>query len=234
MPEIVAEIQLSAAEDVAPVGPRIADGTLTGVSIGYRVAGWTARNESGQRIKTATRVTLTEITLTSNPADPRAGIRTKGKTMPNDTEELTRDALIEQVRTALGLPEDWGDDLPDDATPGTIRAAAREAMQASQTPRVRITRDHADPDVITRRKSDTMAFRMAGGTLPDEAREFAAMSALDFARDALTRSGESVRGLSADDVFQRAGTHTTSDFPLVVSNAMNKVALASYQAADTP
>ncbi|WP_417723936.1 HK97 family phage prohead protease [Salipiger sp.] len=43
--EIVAEIQLSSAEDVAPVGQRIADGTLRGISIGYRVAGWTYRND---------------------------------------------------------------------------------------------------------------------------------------------------------------------------------------------
>jgi phage major head subunit gpT-like protein len=35
-------------------------------------------------------------------------------------------------------------------------------------------------------------------------------------------------------VFTRAGEHTTSDFLLVVSNAMNKVALDTYRAAESP
>jgi len=53
-----------------------------------------------------------------------------------------------------------------------------------------------------------------------------------MARDALTRSGVSVRGLSADEVLTRAMSN--SDFPLVVSNAMGKVAAQSYQAASSP
>jgi phage major head subunit gpT-like protein len=35
-------------------------------------------------------------------------------------------------------------------------------------------------------------------------------------------------------VFTRAGEHTTSDFTLTVSNAMNKVALDTYRAAESP
>ena len=50
---------------------------------------------------------------------------------------------------------------------------------------------------------------------------------------ALIRSGVSVRGLSTDELFQRAA-HSTSDFPLVVSNAMGKVAAEAYQAAESP
>jgi hypothetical protein len=40
---VVAVLWLSSAEDVAPVVQRIADGTVTGVSIGHPVAGWTER-----------------------------------------------------------------------------------------------------------------------------------------------------------------------------------------------
>lgn len=58
------------------------------------------------------------------------------------------------------------------------------------------------------------------------------MSLRDLAAECLTRSGESVRGMSADDLFQRS--LTTSDFPLVVSNAMGKVAAQAYQAAESP
>lgn len=154
--------------------------------------------------------------------------------MTTENDELTRDELVAQVRSALGLPDTWGDDLADDATPDQVRAAAREAMQARQAPRVRVIRSHNDPATITRRKADAMAFRMAGGQLPDEAREFAPMGFHDLAADALVRAGESVRGLSTDEILTRAGQHTTSDFPLVVSNAANKVALTAYQAAESP
>ena len=50
---VVAVLELSSAEDVAPVAQRIADGTLTGVSIGYRVDGWTEKStpQAGSRAR---------------------------------------------------------------------------------------------------------------------------------------------------------------------------------------
>ena len=88
---IIAELQLSSAEDVTPIGQRIADGTLRGISIGYRVTGWASRREGGQRIKAATRVHLTEVTLTSNPADPNSGVRQdKEGTMPKERSRRHR------------------------------------------------------------------------------------------------------------------------------------------------
>lgn len=58
-------------------------------------------------------------------------------------------------------------------------------------------------------------------------------SLLDLARDSLARSGVSTRGMSPDEIFTRSA-HGTSDFPLVVSNAMGKVAAEAYKAAETP
>jgi len=227
---VVADLTFSTADDVAPVVQRVRDGTAPHLSIGYSVVQWSESTEGGQRVKRAVRWTISEVSTVSVPADPNA----RKRNMANDHDELTRDELVEQVRSALDLPDEWGDDLPEDATPDQVRAAARKALQARQAPRVRIARDHTDPATITRRKADAMAFRMAGGTLPDDAREFAPMGFLDLARDALTRAGESTRGLTPDEILTRAGQHTTSDFPLVVSNAANKVALSAYQAAESP
>lgn len=131
------------------------------------------------------RWTISEVSTVSVPADPTA----RKRNMANDRDELTRDELVEHVRSALGLPDQWGDNLAEDATPDQVRAAAREALQARQAPRVRITRDHTDPATIARRKADAMAFRMAEGNLPDDAREFAPMGFLDMAKGALTRAG---------------------------------------------
>ena len=38
--ELVARLRFSSASDVEPILARIADGTLTGVSVGYRVSSW--------------------------------------------------------------------------------------------------------------------------------------------------------------------------------------------------
>ena len=154
--------------------------------------------------------------------------------MTTENDELTREELVGQIRSALGLPDTWGDDLADESTPEDIRKAAQAEMQKRAAPRVRVIRDHTDPATITRRKVDALAFRMAGGTLPDDAREFAPMGFRDLAADALIRAGESTRSLSTDEILTRAGQLTTSDFALTVSNAANKVSLSAYQAAESP
>lgn len=262
---VIAKLQLSTASDTDPIAQRIADGSLTGISIGYRVAGWTESMLNGQRQKTPTAWTLTEVTLTTNPADPNARVRQQealcdparhsetetkraannpktGADMPDviettpeqDAERTRRSAIRTLVRSA-GLSAETADDLIDqDATVDQAKAAVFDATQTRTAP---VIRTHApqndDPAIITRRQADAVAVRMAGGDCPDDARQYMGDSLLDMARDSLTRSGMSVRGLSADDVFTRAA-HGTSDFPLVVSNAMGKVAADSYKAAESP
>ena len=245
---VVAVLWLSSAEDVAPVVQRIADGTVTGVSIGYRVAGWTERQTPAGRVKSPTRWQITEVTLTSNPADPSARLRQKEESpMPDDITETVSPDVAEQtrrrdiralVRTA-GLDAQVADDLID-AGADMTRAKA-EIFDAVQDRRraAPIIRSHApandDPATIIRRQSDALAFRMGGGGEPAaDVRPFLNLSLRDMAVDSLTRAGVSTRGMSADEVFTRAGEHTTSDFALTVSNAMNKVALDTYRAAESP
>jgi HK97 family phage prohead protease len=263
---VIAKLQLSTASDTDPIAQRIADGSLTGVSIGYRVAGWDeSTGADGQRQKSPTAWTLTEVTLTTNPADPNARVRQKealcdparhsetetkraannpktGADMPDvietnpeqDAERTRRSAIRTLVRSA-GLSAETADDLIDqDATVDQAKAAVFDATQTRSAPVIRThTAQNDDPAVITRRQADAVAVRMAGGDCPDDARQYMSDSLLDMARDSLSRSGVSTRGLSADDVFTRAA-HGTSDFPLVVSNAMGKVAADSYKAAESP
>jgi HK97 family phage prohead protease len=85
---VVAVLEMTSAEDAAPVVQRIADGTVTGVSIGYRVTGWTEKSTPDGRVKTPTRWHITEVTLTSNPADPSARLRQQEESpMPDTTHE---------------------------------------------------------------------------------------------------------------------------------------------------
>ena len=243
---ITAVLELTSAEDAAPVLQRIADGTVTGVSIGYRVSGWTEKNTPEGRMKHPISWRITEVTLTSNPADPSARLRQKGNDMPEDiietfmpdeAEAQRRSDIRGLVRTA-GLGTEVADSLID-AGADMIRAKA-EVFDALENRRAAnpIIRTHTsrndDPSVIQDRQAEALHVRMAGGEPKPEVRQYMGESLLDMARGSLTRAGVSTRGMSADEVFTRAGEHSTSDFPLVVSNAMNKTALASYQAASSP
>lgn len=245
---VVAVLEITSAEDAAPVVQRIADGTVNAVSIGYRVpAGWTEKSTPEGRVKSPVRWQITEVTLTSNPADPNARLRSQQKeskmepevietTAPDDAEKTRRREIRALVRSA-GLAPEAADDLID---AGADLTRANEEVRKAVQQRSRsapIIRSHApandDPAVITRRQSDALATRMAGGACPDDARQYLGVSLRDIAVESLTRSGVSTRGMTADEVFTRAA-HTTSDFPLVVSNAMNKVALETYRAAESP
>ncbi|WP_288943967.1 prohead protease/major capsid protein fusion protein [uncultured Roseovarius sp.] len=251
--QVIATLRLTTAADAEPVAQRIADGSLRGVSIGYRVTGWTEARGPHGRTKTPTGWSITEVTLTSNPADPNAGIRstthhedsnlpepieTQTQTPPNAEEaERTRRSEIRTLCRAANLGGETADELIDSgATVTEAKAAIFDATQ-ERTRTAPIIRTHAvqndDPAVINRRQADALHVRMAGGECPEDARQHMGESLLDMARDALTRAGLSTRGMTPDEVFTRAA-HGTSDFPLVVSNAMGKTAAQAYQGAESP
>ena len=240
---IVADLQLSAAEDVAPIGQRIADGTLRGISIGYRVAGWATRREGGQRVKSATRATLTEVTLTSNPADPNAGVRQqKDGKMPKDIDDTEdRAALIQRCRTAHPtLTDDWatrmtdaGEVLTDVEIIEDARETALTARQKRTAPVIRTAAPANDDPALNRsHQSEALACRMMGTAPSDAARPFMTLGLHDLAREALASSGVSVRNLGAEELLTRA-MHTTSDFPQLLTGAGNRVLENAYLAAQS-
>lgn len=242
---IVAVLELTAAEDAAPVVQRIADGTVSGVSIGYRVTGWTEKSTPNGRAKTPTGWRITEVTLTSNPADPSARLRQKENIMPEEVIETpTPEAAEAQRRSdirglvrAAGLGSDVADQLVDQNADLTVaKAAIFDAMDSRRRSQsvIRVHSSHDDPASVRQRREEALHVRMAGGEPKPEVRQHMGESFLDMARDSLATAGVSIRGMSPDEVFTRAGEHTTSDFPLLVSNAMNKTALASYQASASP
>lgn len=243
---VVAVLELTAAEDAAPVLQRIADGTVSGVSIGYRVSGWTETNTPQGRVKTPTGWHITEVTLTSNPADPAARLRHQEESpMPEVIETRSAEEAETQRRTDIrglvrsaGLAPDVADQLIDqNADMTAAKAAVFDALEERRRT-APVIRTHVaqndDPAVIMQRQSEALHVRMAGGEPAPEVRQYLGESLLDMARGSLSRAGVSTRGMTPDETFTRAAEHTTSDFPNLVSNAMNKTALASYQAAASP
>ncbi|MBV7394648.1 prohead protease/major capsid protein fusion protein [Mameliella sediminis] len=238
---IEADMRLSSAEDVAPVGQRIADGTLSGVSIGYRVAGWTLGKRGAMRTKTAKRITLSEVTLTSNPADPNAAVRHQEEAdVPKDTQTTDRAALIQRVRAAHNLPEEWatrmeeaGEELTDDDVRESGREEAVTARATRTAPTIRTAApQNEDPAVIATRQTEALACRMAGDAPSDEARAYMGLGLEDLARDALTRAGERVGMMGREELMTRA-MHGTSDFPELLTGAGNRVLTNAYQRAES-
>jgi hypothetical protein len=230
---LVAVIRLSQADDVASTRTKVAEGVLRGVSIGYGPVSTRETVEGGQRVRTIV-PRIREASFVAIPADPAALVRSKE--MEDDIIEMPEDQA-NQIRTlaeAVGLTRGWAEDRIDEGVSlEDARKAAREALARPQH-RIRTVTSHDDPAAIARRQTDALTYRMAGGDLPDDARPFAGMSLRDIAVGSLERAGVSTRGLSADDIFTRAAQNTNSDFPLIVSNSMNKIALDSYKAAESP
>lgn len=229
---VVGTLTLGTADDLQPIAQRLADGTLRHVSVGYSVAEWAeGKDANGNRTKTATRWALKEVSIVPIPADPNAKITKRSEETMNP-EELKR-----SLTETLGLRDGWADDLPEDADEAAIREAAKTAFAGRAKPQVRIVADHTDPAQIAARATDALVVRMVGGDCPDSAREFVGMSFKEHAVASLQRAGVSTRGMSTDDVFSQAlsvrSGMSTSDLPLVVSNAMGKVSAQAYQAAES-
>ena len=93
---------------------RIADGTLQGVSIGYRITESRVSQSGGRRIVTATRWRLVEASIVADPADVNAAFRQKGNTMSNLND---------------GTPADTGGNPEDGDKPILTRSADTETRK---------------------------------------------------------------------------------------------------------
>lgn len=228
----------------------IGDGTLRGLSIGYTVEEWKDTRDGDRRIRTATRWTPLEVSIVPVPADPGAHFRHGGNPMetheqtaerPAENGHQTRAQANAEIRTiaeTAGLSRAWADAQIDaEATPDTARAAAFEAMRtrsaqaATRTTRAEITFDNTDPTVTAARAGEALYARAhPGHVLSDAARPFAYMTTVDLARDCLRRAGVSTTGAAAETLITRA-LHSTSDFPLILGDAVGRELRRAYQAA---
>ena len=233
---LVAVIRLSAAPDVASTVQKIREGVIRGVSIGYRVDRWTESTDpqTRQRVRTAVRWIVREVSAVAVPADPGATFRSEQ--MPKDIQDHEgRAALIQRVRAAQNLPEEWATrmaDAEDELSDDDIRQSGREEAAAIRATRQPVTirtaaASNDDPAVIRTRQAEALAARMMGTAPSDAARPFMGYGLADHARDALAAAGVAVRGLGAEELMTRA-MHGTSDFPTLLTESGNRVLMAAY------
>lgn len=241
--KLVAMIRLSGAADAAPIVERIREGTIKGVSIGYRVTRWAESTDpnSRARVRTAAAWSISEVSAVPIPADP--GSQFRGESMENEdlqvenTEDNTTEtrAAIRQICRSAGMTAEQADDMIDrDLSITEARAEAFEAMQRRTPARIRTAAPaNDDPTVTMTRRADALYARVSGEAPTDEARPYMGETLRDMARAAVEGSGQSTRGMDADTLF-RAAMHTTSDFPQLLTSTGNRTLTAAYQAAQSP
>lgn len=151
--------------------------------------------------------------------------------------ERARIAGIQDAARKLGVGEEITADLVrrgvglDEARGALIDAAAQNDRAVETRPHIRMG---GQCEVDTRRAAVEAALlhRHDPGRfeLSAAAREWRGLSLIEMARDILSSEGVRVRGLSRDELATRA-LHSTSDFPLILSNVTNKTLRAAYETA---
>ncbi|GAA0303425.1 prohead protease/major capsid protein fusion protein [Rhodovulum strictum] len=226
----------------------IGDGTLRGLSIGYSVQQWREGQQENRRVRTAVKWTPVEVSVVPIPADAGAHFRNGESSMENETIEtttqpagnLTRADMNREIRSIgqlAGLTAEWiNGQIDAEATPEQARAAAfeematRQAQTRTRSARAEIIADHSDPAVIATRAGEALFARShPEHQLSEPARAHVGLTIPDMARECLRRAGISTSGMATETLVTRA-LHTTSDFPLILGDAVNRELRRSYQA----
>lgn len=242
----------------SPMAQRIAaeigDGAQFGISIGYAVPPnkWAERINptTKRREKVATAFDLLEASLVAIPADPAATTRSnpmdpEDENNPNPQAGVqTRaqiNAEIRSIARTTGLDDLWANGQIDaEATLDAARAAALAEMQkrcqgaAGIRTVASVGHDNNDPVSIRSAMADALAHRIAPFACKLEGRavEYRGSRILDMVGELAVAGGERINVRDQDALLQRAvGAHSTSDFPLLLSDAANKALLAQYQVA---
>ncbi|WP_338692437.1 HK97 family phage prohead protease [Bradyrhizobium sp. 26S5] len=227
--EVVARLRFSSRPEIAPVVTDIRNGIIRNLSVGYEVGEWKAgKDAAGVRTMTAIRWSVREASFVAVPADPTA--RTRAANDDRAIRELGRRAGVatDRVNTLIECGASIDDarraflnDMLDRSV--TVRSAGTANMHNVMT--------LDNPEVFQRAAADAMYTRIAPNLTPmPQARQYVGMSCADIARECLHRAGISPLGLAAPTVITRA-LQTTSDYPALLANLMNKSLREAYQIA---
>lgn len=169
---------------------------------------------------------------TTPPANPAAVTTIAVQT----TDRAAVNAEIRSIASVAGMDQAWVDARIDAGdTADVARAAAFEAMRTRTSPTIRNTvaeigTDYTEPQFRARTIGEALYVRHTPGATPsDAAKPYVHMTTLDIARDCLRVRSIAPTGLSPTATIERA-LHTTSDFPLLLGDLVNRTLRATYTA----
>jgi phage major head subunit gpT-like protein len=196
--------------------------------------------------------TTVEIEMSKTPEAPSAPVTPAAPGPDVDTiraqamedgrkAEATRQHEIRSIATRAKLGDEWAAPLLSDpsVTVDAVRAKALDAL-ATEDEKTQ-TAPHVEIGVEARDKARRgMAAGLAHaarpqGECPAEGREFAGMRMRDIAIEAMGMDYRKASRMAEADIFDQAlrgdrAGHTTSDFPYILQDAVNKNFLAGMAA----
>jgi hypothetical protein len=173
-------------------------------------------------------------------AAPEAPVAQERAAFPEDIQaaiaaERRRVAEIRRSVRAAGLDGSLADQLEHDGTSIDEarkliidKMAEREAAAPTRT-HVQVMADEGQKR--SQCMTATLEARCGLREWDDQARAYGHSSLMDMAKDALQRSGQSLVGMSKSEIAGRA-MHSTSDFPLLLSNIARKSLASAYAAEE--
>lgn len=156
--------------------------------------------------------------------------------------ERERATTIRKLAKDLGVADLGAEHVDAGTSVDDFRVALLDhlATQQEKTPTSGATRAQVGEEHHEKRAAllqDALVARAGGApTNPEGAREYRGFTLLDMARESLELQGTRTRGLSREEIAQRAlaqrsGYHSTSDFPVILGNVINTTLRAGYEAA---
>jgi phage head maturation protease len=232
--EVIGVIRFSSRPEIAPLIADVRDGVIQHLSIGYQVGSWRDGSDAaGNRTRTATQWVIREASFVSVPADRNAHTRN----LPGPSGDGQRAEINRQIR---GLAQRAGIDdvvtnslIDRNASLADARAEILFELQIrSATANVRTAGDMSvSPEMRVRAIGEALFCRATPGRTPSNtARPYDGMSIATVAGDCLSRAGISLAGLTSASLIERA-LHSTSDFPLILADSVNRTLRAAYDAA---
>ena len=179
---------------------------------------------------------MDEIRELEGAVTPEAPVAQERAARPEDIQaaiaaERRRVAEIRRSVRAAGLDVALADQLENDGTSVDEarklvidKMAEREAAAPTRT-HVQVLADEGQKR--SECMTATLEARCGLRQWDDQARAYGHSSLMDMAKDALVRSGVNLVGMSKSEIAGRA-MHSTSDFPLLLSNIARKSLASAY------
>lgn len=227
--ELLGDGRLTADPSVDWLVERMSDGTVGALSVGFTVARW---RDNADRSRTATDWRPIHAAIVQSPADERAGIRSADDDDIEDRNGSDADR-IRALGRELGRRNQAAEAIAEGLTYDEFRTRMRNG---SYTVDITTTTHNLgtldNPDAYRRAAVDSIVCRMTGDAPQGAARELAGSTWVEFHRQHLRRRGQSVTGLSDNEIVTRA--LSTSDLPLIAGEAVNINVRRTYEAAQSP
>lgn len=257
--QAIATIRLSRKAAAEELLADLVDGHTLPVSVGYRIHKRTKTEARGDRIAEvrATEWEPLEISIVPVPADANASTR-KEHEMPDDktietgerqsgtktkraaAAERSRIAEIDSLARRFKIDDQ--EFIDEFKTDGRSVQEFREAIierrvleeEASPTYTQVETRGLSDHDDGLAARVDGLIARVTGSAPPEHARQFAQQSLMDHAKGLLEARGVNTSWLTKNEIVERAAYHTASDFPILLTQASNRIFKEAYTLAQSP